>query len=216
MREKTAKKIRMMSYEGKSLRQISKEVDMNIEDIETYLLENGITPVDRVNRKAERENRKEAKSYMENQRVLGKPIEYKGKAAGKTPLTDEQKREILHMLDSGVSVQTIAKKFDRDKTLIYHNRDKWRAELVGEAVPAEETADEQKEPEQTEELPESEEPTANDEWSLEDDLYKYRCMVRMFGDDAKIVSVKAKKGSADITFSCGGEKYNFHIARCEE
>ena len=121
MRKKTGDMIRMMAFEGKSIRQIAEKTDLNHEEIEDYLIAHGIRPTYTI--KQGKQENKGCEKVMNDQRILGKPIRtYGGKAAGKTPLTDEQKAEIRHKLECGVSVAKIAADYDRDKSWVYRMR----------------------------------------------------------------------------------------------
>lgn len=82
MRTKTTLKIRLLNAEGKSLRQIAEAVDLSADEVEDYLLTAGLTPTYTVKQgRQENPKRKEIRTYMENQRVLGVPMKKRGAKA---------------------------------------------------------------------------------------------------------------------------------------
>ena len=122
MRTKTALKIRLLNAEGKSLRQIAEAVDLSIDEVEDYLLTAGLTPTYTVKQgRQENPKRKEIRTYMENQRVLGVPMKQRG-------LTQEQRGQIQTEFERGTRVAEIAARFSRDVSYIYKLRREWRAE----------------------------------------------------------------------------------------
>lgn len=122
MRTKTALKIRLLNAEGKSLRQIAEAVDLSADEVEDYLLTAGLTPTYTVKQgRQENPKRKEIRTYMENQRVLGVPMKQRG-------LTQEQRGQIQTEFERGTRVAEIAARFSRDVSYIYKLRREWRAE----------------------------------------------------------------------------------------
>ena len=126
MKHKTGNTIRMMAFEGKSIRQIAEKIDMNIDEIEDYLLSQGIRPTYTA-KQGKIENR-EVKNKVENT-VKSGLVEVKDAAAEAAkkkwhescanPLTDEQKAEIYHAYKSGESMEKIAEKFGKTKSYLY-------------------------------------------------------------------------------------------------
>lgn len=124
MRTKTALKIRLLNAEGKSLRQIADAVDLSVDEVEDCLLTAGLTPTYTV-KQGQQENpkRKEIRNYMENQRVLGVPMQQKKKP----PLTAAQLAMIRDEFEEGTKPAEIAAKYDRDVSYIYKLRREWQA-----------------------------------------------------------------------------------------
>lgn len=72
MNKHKAAKIRMMAAEGKSVKQISAATDVSDEEVEKYLLSEGIRPTYTVKQSAQ--EKREAKKHKYIPRVLDKPI----------------------------------------------------------------------------------------------------------------------------------------------
>lgn len=125
MRPKTAGKIRLMHAQGLSINQIADKLAMSADEIEDYLLVAGFDPIYNV-RQARQQNpkRKEIREYMENQRVLGVPMQQKKKP----PLTAAQLAMIRDEFEEGTKPAEIAAKFSRDVSYIYQLRRKWQAD----------------------------------------------------------------------------------------
>lgn len=125
MRPKTAGKIRLMHAQGLSINQIADKLAMSADEIEDYLLVAGFDPIYNV-RQGRQQNakRKEIRNYMENQRVLGVPMQQKKKP----PLTAAQLAMIRDEFEEGTKPAEIAAKFSRDVSYIYQLRRKWQAE----------------------------------------------------------------------------------------
>lgn len=125
MRPKTAGKIRLMHAQGLSINQIADKLTMSADEIEDYLLTAGFDPIYNV-RQAKQENPKwkGIRKYMENQRVLGVPMQQKKKP----PLTAAQLAMIRYEFEKGTKPAEIAAKFSRDVSYIYKLRREWQAE----------------------------------------------------------------------------------------
>lgn len=223
MNRKTGNSIRMMAYEGKSINQIAKKTFLGAAEIEDYLITQGIKPVYTV-KQGKQENKGSVKA-MEEQKILGKQQEtrqYGGKAAGKIPLTDEQKAEILHKLESGVSVKKIAEQYDRDASWVYRF---YRKERAKQAEQAEKQAEKQTETPETPETPEfkadfNEFLTAPEDWTYNpknpkmfDDpiaalIWMRDTVKAVFGESLKVTSASVRGGYCTINFDVTDSEEN--------